>query len=174
MNALLFRFWGLCLMRLGPQDLPYSIFLLLFCTVSYALVGLGVALLDQALPLAIISTVVDTGLLLGLAWLGLWVRDRGARRVQTITALTGTGTLFGLLGWPLIAWLQQAGDNPPASLSLLLLALIIWNIAVIGNILGHALDLTRWMGTAIALLYVYTSLRVMSILHIAGTTPPPS
>lgn len=163
------KFLDLCRLRAGPQDLPYSPFLMLLGTAIYALVGLGVSLLDQRMGLAIISTTVDTLLLLALTWLGLWVRDYRPRTVQTITALTGTGVLFGLMGWPLIAWLQQIGEDTPSSLSLLLLALIIWNIAVIGNILRHALELPMWLGTGVALLYVYTSLRVMSVLHLAGT-----
>lgn len=169
MRALLMVFVDLCRLRAAPQDLPYSRFLMLLCIGSYALVGLGVASLDQNTALALLSTAVDTSLLLALAWLGLWVRDYRTRTLQTITALTGTGTLFGLLGWPLIAWLQQIGENTPSSLALLLLALIIWNMAVIGNILRHALDLPLWLGTGVALLYVYTSLRVMSALHMAGS-----
>lgn len=170
MKALFMIFIDLCRLRGGPQDLPHSPFLLLVSIASYALVGLGVSLLDQSPGLAMLSVLVDTGLLLSLAWLGLWVRNHPARLVQTLTALTGTGTLFGLLGWPLIAWLQQIGENTPSSLALLLLALVIWNIAVIGNILRHALDLPIWLGSGVALLYVYTSIRVMSALHIAGTT----
>lgn len=170
MNALLMVFINLCRLRVGPQDLPYSRFLMTLCVGCYALVGLGVSLLDQTLGLALLSTVVDTGLLLALAWLGLWVRNNTTRARQTITALTGTGILFGLIGWPLIAWLQQIDENTPTSLSLLLLALIIWNITVIGNILRHALELPMWLGTGVALLYVYTSLRVMAVLHIAGST----
>lgn len=163
-------FIDLCRLRTGPQDLPHSRFLLLLCILAYALVGLGVSLLDQNPALALVSTSVDTLLLLTLAWLGLWVRDIKVRAVQTMTALTGTGALFGLMGWPLIAALQQLDEGGSSSLSLLLLALIIWNITVIGNILRHALDLPMWLGAGVALLYVYTSLRVMSVLHIAGNT----
>jgi hypothetical protein len=169
MTALLLLFVDLCRLRGGPQDLPYSRFLLLLTTAGYAAVGLGVATLDQAPGLALLSAAVDTGLLLGLGWLGLWVRERKPRAVQTLTALTGTGTLFGLLGWPLIAWMQRYGAAVPLAPSLLLLALIVWNISVIGNILRHALDLPLWLGAGVALLYVYTSIRVMSVLHLAGT-----
>lgn len=170
MKALLMMFADLCRLRTGPQDLPHSRFLMLLCILAYALVGLGVSLLDQDSTLALVSTIVDTLLLLALTWLGLWVRDHKVRAVQTMTALTGTGALFGLMGWPLIASLQQLGEDNSSSLFLLLLALIIWNISVIGNILRHALDLPMWLGTGVALLYVYTSLRVMSVLHIAGSS----
>jgi hypothetical protein len=170
MLALLKLYRDICLLRAAPQDLPFSHFLMLLCILCYALVGLGVSLLDQGLGLSLLSAGVDTALMIGLAYLGLWIRDRGARAVQTITALTGTGAFFGLLGWPLIASLQQVADNTPSSLSLLLLALIVWNITVIGHILRHALDIPLWVGTGVALLYIYTSIRVMSVLHIAGTT----
>lgn len=171
MNALALIFINLCRLRAGPQDLPYSPLLLGLSILGYALVGLGVALLDQALNWALISTGVDTLLLLGLAWLGLWVRERLPRAVQTMTALTGTGMLFGLMGWPVIGWLQRMGDNPSSLLALILFLLIIWNIAVIGNILRHALDLPLWLGAGVALLYVYTTLRVMSILHLPAQVP---
>lgn len=170
MLALLKLYRDLCLLRAAPQDLPFSRFLMLLSIVCYALVGLGVSLLDQDLGLSLVSAGVDAALMIGLAYLGLWIRDRIPRAVQTITALTGTGAFFGLLGWPLIASLQQVADDTPSSLSLLLLGLIVWNMVVIGHILRHALDIPLWVGTGVALMYIYTSIRVMSVLHIAGTS----
>ena len=170
MTSLLMLFVDMCRLRGGPQDLPYSQFLMGLCIACYALVGLGVSLLDQSPGLALVSMAVDTILLLALAWLALWVRNNTSRMVQTVTALAGTGTLFGLIGWPIIAWLQSVGDETPSSLALMLLLLVVWNIAVIGNILRHALELPMWLGSGVALLYVYTSIRVMSVLHIAGTS----
>ena len=170
MPTLLLLFINLCRLRAAPQDIPFSRFLMLLCTGCYGLVGFAVSLLDQNPGLSMVSAIVDVALIAGLAYLGLWIRDRGRRAVQTISALTGTGTLFNLIGWPLIAALQQAGDGASGFLYLLLLALIIWNIVVIGHILRHALDIPMWVGTGVALMYVYTSIRVMSVLHIVGTT----
>jgi hypothetical protein len=161
-------FIDLCRLRAAPQDLPCSHFLMLLTIICYLLAGLAISLLDQRFGLALLSASVDTAMLVGFTYLGLWMLDRRARAVQATTALCGTGTLFALIGWPLMAQLQELGDTSAGSLSLLLLALVVWNIAVIGNILRHALELPLWIGTGVALLYVYTSLRVMSALHVAG------
>jgi hypothetical protein len=103
--------------------------------------------------------------MVGLTYLGLQIRGSSARAVQTITALTGTGALFELVGWPMVIFLQQLEEGQSSSLSLVLFALVIWNIMVIGNILRHALNVPMWVGTSIALLYIYITLRVMAVLY---------
>lgn len=168
MFALLKMFIDLCRLRAEPQNLPYSNFLMLFCIGCYFLLGFAVSIQGQGFGLAVVSAGADTGLIIGLAYLGLWIRDSIPRAVQTITALTGTGALFELLGWPLVTFLQQLEKGETSNLSLLLLALVIWNITVIGNILRHSLEVPMWVGTGIALLYIYTSLRVMAALYVAG------
>jgi hypothetical protein len=168
MTALITLFFNIMRLKAAPQDLPCSRFLMLACIGSYLLVGIGVSLLDQSLGLALLSASIDTGLLIGLAYLALWIRNYQGRAVQTVTAFTGTGTLFELIGWPLVAWLQQTSGGTTSSLSLLLLLLIIWNIVVIGHILRHAVEIPMWVGSGVALMYVYTSIRVMVALQIAG------
>lgn len=165
MNALLILIINIMRLRAAPQDLPYSRFLMLACVGAYLLMGLVISLLDQGFGLALLSAGIDTGLLIGLAYLALWIRNYQGRTVQTVTAFAATGTLFELIGWPLVAYLQQSDGS---SLSILLLLLIIWNISVIGHILRHAVDVPMWVGTGVALLYIYTSIRVMVALQIAG------
>lgn len=168
MLALLKMFIDLCRLRAEPQDLPFSQFLMVFCIGCYFLLGFSVSIQQQGFGLAILTAGADTALMIGLAYLGLWVRDSIPRAVQTITALTGTGALFELVGWPLVTFLQQLNEGESSNLSLVLLALVIWNITVIGNILRHALEVPMWVGTGIALLYIYTTLRVMAVLYVAG------
>ena len=170
MFNLLKLFFDLCLLKAAPQDLPYSRFLMLLSIGCYFLIGLAVSLQDEAFGMAMVSAVVDTGLLVGLAYLGLWMRDFMPRSIQTVTAFAGTGTLFELMGWPLVTYLQHLGQGQGSIFSLLLLVLIVWNIVVIGNILKHALELPMWAGTGVALLYIYTSLRVMTVLYVVGGT----
>lgn len=168
MLALLKVFVDLCKLQSAPQNLPHSQFLMMFCVGSYFLVGFAVSSLEQNLGMAMLTAGIDTGLIVGLTYLGLSIRDFGPRTVQTITALTGTGLLFELMGWPLIAFLQQLSEGESSSLSILLLVLIIWNIGVVGNILRHALEVPMWVGASIAMLYIYVTLRVMAALYIAG------
>ncbi len=169
MTALLTLFIDLCRLRSAPQDLPASRFLMLLTTGSYLAVSMAVSLHEQPLGLAALSAIVDTGLLAALAGVSLWILNKTPRFIQTFTALTGTGTLFGLMGWQLIAWLQTLPEGEPSNLFLLLLGLILWNIVVIGHILRHALDMMMWASSTIALFYIYLSIRVMSALYIAGS-----
>lgn len=169
MTTILMSFFNMCRLRAAPQDLPYSTFLMTTALTAYFLAGLGIALAEQEFGPALLTGCVDVALLVALARLPLWITNHGARAVQTVTALAGTGTVFELIAWPLITAMQGMGDEPSGILSFLLLALIVWNIVVIGNILRHALDLAMWIACGIALLYIYTSLRVMSALYIAST-----
>jgi hypothetical protein len=169
MSALFTLLLNLMRLKSAPQDLPYSRFLMLLSIGSYLLIGLGISLLDQNFGLALLSAIVDTALLIGLAYLALWIRGYQGRTIQTVTAFAATGTLFELMGWPLVAYLQQTSADNPSNLSILLLVLIIWNIVVIGHILRHAVDVPMWIGTGVALMYIYTSIRVMVALQIAGT-----
>jgi hypothetical protein len=98
----------------------------------------------------------------------LWIKDLTARSTQTITALAGTGSFFGLISLPILSWLQGIPEDQPSLAGLFLLGLVVWNIAVVGNILRGALDVPLWAGVGISVLYAYTTLRVTSALFIAG------
>ncbi len=168
MIALLNIFIDLCRLKARPQDLPCSQFLMMLTIAIYLIVGLGVSLTEQSPGLALFSSIVDTGLMLGLAYFGLWIKNAKARFIQTATALCGTGVILGLISWLLSGLLQQANDASSSGLGLLLIALFIWIVTVIGNILRHALEIPLWLGTGIALLYIYISLQVMMTLQIAS------
>lgn len=169
MTALLTLLINIMRLKAAPQDLPSSRFLMMLCIGSYLLMGLVISLLDQSFGLAFLSTAIDTALLIGLAYLALWIRGYQGRSIQTVTAFAATGTLFEIIGLPLVAYLQSLNADNPSNLSILLLALIVWNIVVIGHILRHAIDVPMWIGTGVALLYIYTSIRVMIALQIAGS-----
>ncbi len=169
MTTLLLLFINICRLRGTPQDLPGSRFLLILTTTGYFAIGLAVSLLELSLGLAILSAMVDTLMLAALAWFSLWITGKTPRFTQTYTALAGTGVLFGLVGWPLITFLQGLPEGQSSSLPLLLLGLVIWNIMVIGHILRHALGIMMWAASGLALFYMYLSICVMSALYLAGS-----
>jgi len=76
--------------------------------------------------------------------------------------------VFGLVSLLLFVVFPGLRVTEPSLLSsILILALVIWNIAVMGHILKSSLDLPLWAGIGIAVLYVYTSLRVTGAIYVA-------
>ncbi len=182
-TSLLTTLFELCRFRLAPQALPGSRGFTYLMVSAYFLVGLLVSSVDQGMRGALITTAVDTLLICLLAAVSLWVAQKPERIPQTLSALTGAGVLLGLIGWPIMYWLHtaaqaqtvaeqaatiaeqtQTGTVLPATL---VMALIIWNIAIIGHILRHALEVTFGVAIGIALLYMYMSLRLMGVLFVA-------
>ncbi len=167
MFSLLSVFIEICRFRAGPQDIPYSRLLLVLTIAAYFLIGLATSPLEQAIPKTI-SSMADTTMLMGFTLAGLWVRNLPRRGTQTLTALAGTGVVFGLVS--LILFLAFPGlriSEPSIFSSILILALVIWNIAVMGHILKSSLEMPLWAGIGIAVLYVYTSLRVTGAIYVA-------
>ena len=169
MISLLKLFFEICRFQANPQDLPSSFILKYLAITSYALVAMLSALLSQDLAFALLSVFVDVAMLMGLGYGGLWVRNLSGRTTQTVTALAGTGTIIGLVGYPVLAWVQSTANNPSVMASIMLLALVGWNVAVIGHILRHSLSLPLWVGMGISMFYIYTSIRIMSVLYIVSS-----
>ncbi len=158
MRALFDLFLDICLLRRGPQDVPAGMALLKLCLLGYGLSGLVLLLLSTPAPVAILQILLDLVLLAGLLHLALLARRHSRRFEQTLSALTGTGTLMGLLTLPVMLWIVRQGPDGDTQLpSLLLLALMAWSIAVMAHILRHALDVPIWAGALGALGYTFLS-----------------
>ncbi len=157
-------FLRIAVLRANPQDIPHFRWLAILAVLSYGLMSLTISL-AQPIPVdkAVFSAVMDTGILMGLAWAVLWIKNLPQRRVQTIAALAGTGTLFEILTWPLQVFLVQLGDATTVLGSLAALAVLMiaaWQIVTIGHILRHALDISFPIGAGIAVLYAIFSIKV--------------
>lgn len=158
MRALFDLFLDLCLFRKGPQHVPSGAALLRLCLVGYVGSGLAVLLLNTSVAVAILQVLADVALLAGLLRLALLLRRHPARFEQTLSALTGTGTLMAVLAFPLMGWIVRQGAAGDVEFpSLLLLALMAWSVAIMAHVLRHALDLPLWASAAAALGYVALS-----------------
>ncbi len=148
----------LCLLRRGPQDMPYSpvltrnlVLLGLLCDLVYV----AALEVDNAAP----RVGLGLAMALGLPYLMLAWRRRGERYAQTLGALVGTGVLFTVLFLPVALWARQHAPAPGVetltteqiAAGWLVLGLLGWKLAVNGNILRQALDLPRTAGLALAL-----------------------
>lgn len=166
-------FVHMCLLRANPQDLPHSVALAALTLLVYTTLSYVLALSSTKPGTALLAALVDTGMLVGLAYAGLWVLDLKPRMTKLVTALAGSGAVWQLVALPVMGLLASASGEIPnntlAGLSyLLLLALVFWAIAIVGHILRHALNLKFYFALGIAVLYVYTSMRVGSALFVAA------
>lgn len=173
MLSLIRTFTGLCLLRTAPQDVPYSRALLFIALGAYVMMSYILALLSTGPTTAMVLAVIDGGMLVGLAIGGLWVLSLPSRNTQLITALAGSGAIWQLAAFPVAGLLsaQPAATEPTVVTQvggLLYLALVVWAIAIIGHILRHAFNMKFFFAAGIAVLYVYTSMRVGSALIVAA------
>lgn len=168
MAALFNLMMDICLLRANPGDLPYSKFLLVVCLAAYMILGFAITLSNQPITHSALIVSVDTSLMLMFTYGALWFRNQLDRATQTVTALAGVGVFFTALSIPIVLWLQRIDPGEPSPISLLLLLIFAWNVAVIGYILQHALNVKYWIGFGIAATYVYMSLRLMNTLFMTS------
>jgi hypothetical protein len=161
MPPLLTLIRDICLLRRGPQDVPYSIPLLAAVAAACIVLQLGVAV-ARNVPLGQVFGGAVIWLLFTLSALNLILTLRGLRNrfVQSATALLGCALAFTLLSLP-IALL--VADRPLTTdqvtpLQLLLgvvsLPLLVWKIAVDAHVFRHSFDIPFLSGIVIALLWI--------------------
>jgi len=170
LRALISPFVNLCLLRVAPQDLPASWLLVGLTLVAYTLSGVLVSNVSLSTGHALLAGLTDTGLLCVLTVSLLYVQRVPARLPQTLTALAGTGTLFGVVALPVTSWLHtahQAGEDTSLP-ALLLVGLIGWSLAVAAHILRHALSTVFFLGLVIAIAFYWISLQVLGSLFPVG------
>jgi len=147
----------LCLLRRGPQDLPYDAGLTRnLVLLSVATEALYAQLLESsdALP----RLALSLALLLGLPWLLLQWRGLAARYVQTLAAFAGSGALFTAAFIPVALWLQSLPvvERPEQmtgehSIAVLLgYALLGCKLLINAHILRHALSWPLSAGVLLA------------------------
>lgn len=144
--TLLRAFWGVSILRLGPQDIPFSSALLMLATLSN--VGMSVAIAHLRLPLdySLMVAALELVVLFGLTSSLLYVAQRRQRIVQTLTALMGSGTIISAIA--LVLMLALPALPQPARLTI-----FIWNQLVIAHVLAHALSTRFLIGVCLAIGY---------------------
>lgn len=151
----------ICLFRQGPADIPASDALFKITLILYLLVGLAVNRLDGGWQMSLWVSLTELILMLAFAAAVLKLADKSARYQQTVTALAGTGTLLGLVAWPLLWWFYGLEQQAQPSNLLLagLLIVMLWSLMVHAHIFRQALDIRA--GSAVALTIGYTLLAVV-------------
>lgn len=177
MKLIFRKFFDICLLRAGPQDLSSSTFLLGLALLFYFTIGVLLTVISMPLVEAVVLVVADIALLGGLVYVLLWANNLLGRLVRVWTALLGSGSYFELVALPLLAWQQQIMDGAQAEVisldetgvvvsSLLLWLVLFWNLIVIGHILRHALSTLFPIGVALSVAYMFIS--IILTLKLSG------
>ena len=166
MLAIIKPFVQLCLLRIGPQNLPASLVLLGVALLAHTVTGILVSLMLLPGGVAILSGITGTLLISLLTLVLLYIQRLNVRMCQTLTAMAGAIALLDLLGLPVLGWLEKAhqsgGDRGLPMLCLLLLT--GWSLTVQGHILRHALSTRFFLGLVIAVFFFWISWNVMRLL----------
>ena len=160
--AALRRLLDVCLLRAGPQDLPYSRdFMILTMAASLGAGLLAVAILEET-RFALLELVLTYLFTVAFLYAVLSFRRLAGRFVQTASAVFGADALITLVALHALHAASDAGAERPVT-GLAMLALGLWNLAVLGHILRHALDTILPVGVLVALSYVIGSLLLVGM-----------
>lgn len=160
MSALIRLFLGICTFKRGPQDVPYSPFLLGFILVVKLLFEFATSLIPDSkgatLPVGTVVSLlfVDTGFIILFVYIVLWLNGRTARSVQTITTMLGVDLIVDLAKLPL-QYLASSAGNQPSMLGLFYIgsmAVFVWELMIFSHVFRHALSTTIFRAGGYALL----------------------
>ena len=168
MAALLRQLLEVCLLRRGPQDLPYSTALTAGALAALLAFQLISGLVTAA-PAGVVATRLAVTVLL-LAGVTRWLlasRGFGNRTAQTLLAQAGTGLLFSLAMLPAALALMPyvdatapAAQPPPQALvpAFAALVLFVWKLRVDASIWRQALELRPPLALMLAIALVIAEL----------------
>lgn len=145
------------LLRGRPQDLPTSRPLVWFTV-------LAVVLTDYALdrvhedPVSRLSFATAQAVLLGaVVWLALRLRGYPERWMQTIAPLYAASAFINLLSWPLLSGIDRAQADGPSWPLLFGFIMTLWFLAIMTQVLRHALAIPIALGLLAAISCLMTS-----------------
>ena len=155
MKALWTLFWQLCQLRRGPEDVPYSLQLLLLLGLMDVALGVGGQLLAQpdrvriAVSLTLLALAMDAIALWGL----LAFKKLQGRWVQALTAIIGIDLLLSLVALPLtlISLAVQPSSFMIAIVVVTQMLLVGWNIGLRGFVFHRSLNIGMLQGNVLSL-----------------------
>lgn len=165
MTVILHQLLRIIALRSGPQDLPAGWSMAALMVLIYVALGM---LADSMLQLGNSSmrSLFSISLQIIAITLLLQLRGYSQRLPQTITAVAGTGCLFGLVSIVLLA--QSSGGSLPAGMATLWLGLFVWSLIVDAHIYRSSLSITMSLGVLLAVMLFALNFIVIDALFPAA------
>jgi hypothetical protein len=174
-KVLFLAFFDICRLIKRPQDIPESKNLLTLCLTIYGLLSILLASLTQVADKAILAGVVEVVLIMIFSLALLQTSGKSSRWTQTVTALAGTGIIVSIIAFPIyiligVGELNELEMSTGQNIGLLLLAVLAcWNIAIMGHILRHALEVNFIFAMLLAITYIWIIFNFTSVIMPMGT-----
>ncbi len=174
MSELLLALRNLCLLRIGPQDLPYSPTLLGTVLGLNIVLGTASGFLLGRPGMGFVTSLVSLAVVVGGVWLLLKMRQFEARFIQAALAISAAALLFRLLAipvqmamTPLPDDLTQLSDAQTVG-TMILAGLGGWSLAVTGHVLRHALERSFLAGLLLAVAFNLSAAAFVQLLLSPG------
>lgn len=164
--TLVHAFWSMCLLRLGPEDLPPSSFLLYLTLGLHALAVMLISVAVYPLGTALLAGITGTVVLAGLTLGALQIHQLAGRFHQTLTALAGSGALLTFIALVPNWWFYAAREAGAdwGTPTLLLFLILVWSVVVTAHILRRALSTHFFLGLVIAAVFYWLSAQIHASL----------
>ena len=140
----------MCLFLSSPARLPYSHHAILLTGFVYFLLGLLLVDADNSYPEICAQIIIELSLLGLIAWTMLNSKQALERMLQTFSALLGTTVVFAMLIIPIYRSATTDGIIESDGLTILILGIQFWNLAVISLIFKRAFDISTQQSAIIA------------------------
>ena len=157
---------GLAVLRAKPQDLHASRALLATVVALDAAVNFAMNEFNAAVGQKLATVGLQVLLLGAFAYGALQWRGFGNRFLQTATALFGTSIITSLVAWAALSPLGPEPQFTSTYVRLVLVALSFWTLAVMANILRHALEVS--LVVAALLSFTYAMVGAVLVLAVVG------
>ncbi len=167
-SAYLSVFWKLFLLRVGPQDIPFS--RALFCVTLALLISIGfiVNSFHYSKEENLVISLIDTAFLNTFIYLVLKFKNLQNRFFQVATATFGVFAIFYIALLVVLIVLHSevfVAESPIFTLLFMFqLGLVVYSIIVFGHILQNAISANKLVGVTLSLTYYIVSLFFMQKL----------
>ncbi len=140
----------------GPNKLPYRLDCLTLTVFCYCLLGLALVDAQRSFGVVLLQIGLEISLLGLLAFLGLKWLKKLSRFSQCFSALVGVNFVISAVTIPVFHWITpdiNSDGNIDNSLLYVTMAMVIWNLAAISQILKRTFEINTVMSAMIAINY---------------------
>lgn len=161
---------NICLLRDGPDQLPFSHVLLALVIVISLVVSILIGVIVYDIKIAGLSSIA--GLFFSFVFAKILLFKYPERFLQTFIAMLGTATIINILSIPSVYSLTylELNESSKTLFNITAFALFVWVVIVYGYIFSKALSSVMSYGVAISVGYALLSIMILEYF-IIGSAP---